>query len=142
MKIETFGLLIDEPPSGYTGFVYLVRELSTVMIYVGKKNFYNQKIKNAESDWRTYRTSNTYLKTAIKSNPEKYEYKILGFAKDDTALKILEAEMILKYNSLDSLIGYNANLILNIRCSIKDLTKRKLTLTEGHYRCLENLSTK
>jgi len=128
MKAETFGLLINEPPSGYTGFVYLVMERSTGMIYVGQKHFYSQKIKNAESDWRTYRTSNTYLKSAIKQNPEKYEYKILGFAKDDTALKILEAEMILKYNSLDPLIGYNANLILNIRCSIKDLTKRKLLI--------------
>ena len=55
-----------ETPDNYTGFVYIITDLSNNRKYVGKKLFYRSKIlpKNSkrkrrsretiESDWRTY----------------------------------------------------------------------------------------
>ena len=129
MKTETFGTCLGYIPPQMYGLIYLVKEKDSGLLYVGRKNFYTNKGK--ESDWKTYCTSHLYLKTAIKKNYENYEFKILTLCKDETSTKIAEVEQILKYNTLDPLVGLNANVILNIRRSIPDLTKRKLTLTEG-----------
>jgi Putative endonuclease segE, GIY-YIG domain len=61
----------------YYGFVYLVTCLKNGMQYIGRKNFRmkrsikiknrkNRKIKYVVSNWKTYTTSSTHVKNAIK----------------------------------------------------------------------------
>jgi hypothetical protein len=78
----------------FVGFVYLITELDTGKMYVGKKNFWStrklpplkgQKRKRTvrrQSDWRDYFGSNETLKNLVEEKGgDKYEREILKLCK-------------------------------------------------------------
>ena len=107
------------------GFVYLltlIDPITKIIVYhyIGKKNIYTKRKRNfgkkevanmkdkrakkyeyviAESDWRTYLSSNKY----IKNNSNKYiiTREILQFSTNDMDLKYKEAKEIICQNALE-----------------------------------------
>ena len=70
------GRTFDEPV-GYCGFVYLVscNHPDENRKYIGRKFFYSKfgvKSKQKDSDWRTYKTSSSYVTAAIDKYGESY----------------------------------------------------------------------
>lgn len=62
------------------GFVYLITNLKTGRMYVGRKFYhsYKKKKRHKESDWATYTSSSKALNEDIKKLGKKYfEFKIL-----------------------------------------------------------------
>jgi len=83
-------------PSGSVGIVYKITQLSTGIIYIGKKQLYShitkkptakeiklnpkakKKIVISESDWLSYWSSNTDIKKAIKADgPNDWKREII-----------------------------------------------------------------
>lgn len=72
---------LEQIPDGAIGFVYLITNLISGKMYVGKKIFHSSKIvqKNkkkkrikVESDWKTYYGSNQTLKRLVDINGENF----------------------------------------------------------------------
>lgn len=74
----------------FVGFVYLITELDTGKMYVGKKNFWStrrlpplkgkkrKRVVRKQSDWREYYGSNETLKTLVEEKGgDKYKREIL-----------------------------------------------------------------
>ncbi len=91
-------------PSGI-GFIYLITEISTGKIYVGKKYFY--KKDGSESDWKNYTTSSIIVSKKIKCNPSDFKAEILEFCNTAKELSTREKYHIKQYKSLNNEIGFN-----------------------------------
>lgn len=87
---EYEGVSYDDTPENYQGFVYLITELSTGKMYIGKKFFWKPKTlpKNSkrkrkiktrvESDWRDYYGSSKEVKLLVEQNgKDNYKREIL-----------------------------------------------------------------
>lgn len=68
----------------YEGFVYLITDLKTDKKYIGKKSFKSKrkqkktgKRKTLESDWKTYYSSNEFIKNTAKKEPLRFKREIL-----------------------------------------------------------------
>ena len=136
MKTQTFEPLFDGNwKSPWVGFVYEVTEISTGKLYIGKKHFYSKKTlpgktnkTRVESDWKTYATSNKYLKPAIKKNPDNYSFRILYLCRDDSILSYLENKEMMERGALESDKFYNGNLKMNVMSTYVDFDSRFLKI--------------
>lgn len=124
------------------GFVYLLSlyDIKTGKLkyqYIGKKNIYSKRKRNfgkkevaamkdkrgkkyeyviTESDWKTYLSSNKYIKT--NNNKYRIEREILMFSTNDMDLKYKEAKEIICQGALE------LELFLNDGCSIRMFGKK------------------
>jgi hypothetical protein len=116
----------------YVGFVYLITELDTGMMYVGKKNFWStrklpplkgQKRKRTvtkQSDWRDYYGSNDKLKLLVEQKGgEAYERRILQLCKSKGELSYAELEEQIQRRVLFDDKYYNG--IIQVRISSRHL---------------------
>lgn len=142
---------INPPGQGtyndYIGFVYVVTELNTGLIYYGIKTFWTDKklpplkgrtkkekarraklkgqkrIVRRETDWRIYNTSNPYLMEAIPKNPGNYRKRILTLCHTKTEMKAIEA-----FYQLQAYIqgdwDHVLNEVINLRLRIRKNTKQ------------------
>lgn len=95
------GKILDEAPSDYMGFVYLLTSIETGRMYVGKKLFWSaarkmvngkkKKIK-VESDWKVYHSSCAEIQDLVKQNGALGWWRdIIHLAKTKGTLNYLEA---------------------------------------------------
>jgi len=116
----------------FVGFVYLITELDTGKMYVGKKNFWStrklpplkgQKRKRTvrrQSDWRDYFGSNETLKTLVEEKGgDKYERKILKLCKSKGELSYEELLEQVRRDVLRDDKYYNG--IIQVRISSRHL---------------------
>jgi hypothetical protein len=62
------------------GFIYLIRQKSTGMMYIGRKNFrsLSKVTKGRQSNWRSYTSSSKKLNAQIEANGiEDFQFYIL-----------------------------------------------------------------
>ena len=94
----------DETPDEYQGFVYLITELDTGKMYVGKKFFWKPKplpitksrkrrVKTrVESDWRTYYGSSITVQNLVeKKGLDNWKREILKLCKTKGECSYYEA---------------------------------------------------
>ena len=112
--------LYDEVPKEYIGFVYIITDLPTNKMYVGKKLFWNtrklkplkgkarRRIQVVESDWKTYYGSNEELQQLVEiSNAERFKREILHLCTKKGIMGYLEAREQFDRNVLLSDEYYN-----------------------------------
>jgi hypothetical protein len=115
------------PPEGYYGFVYLITNLVSGRIYVGKKAFsYKKKtrlskrakkstgstkrikIESIDSQWLSYFGSSEELKLDVKTIGEKqFKREILHLCKSKAQMSYLEAKEQFKREVLEDPNSYN-----------------------------------
>lgn len=85
----------------YYGFVYLITDLATGKLYIGRKYFWQlrktkgkTKRQRSESDWRDYYSSNDWINDQIKKGRAKETFKreILHLCKSKGETNFLEIE--------------------------------------------------
>ena len=94
-----------ETPEEYHGFVYVITELDTGKMYVGKKFFWKPKTlpitktrkrrvkTRAESDWKTYYGSSKEVQTLVEEKgADNYRRDILHLCKTKGECSYLEAK--------------------------------------------------
>ena len=94
----------DETPDEYQGFVYLITELDTGKMYVGKKFFWKPKTlplsksrkrrvkTRGESDWRTYYGSSITVQNLVeKKGLDNWKREILKLCKTKGECSYYEA---------------------------------------------------
>jgi hypothetical protein len=97
--------ILESPPEGYQGFVYLITDISTGKMYVGKKGFWSKKtlppLKGktrkrrsiAESDWQTYYGSSDMVKQLLlEHGPQNFHREILYLCRTKGEMGYLEAK--------------------------------------------------
>ena len=112
--------LYDEAPKEYTGFVYLITDLTTNRKYIGKKLFWNtRKLKPlkgktrrrtqvVESNWKNYYGSNEELQQLVEnSHAQRFEREILHLCTKKGIMGYLEAREQFDRNVLLSDEYYN-----------------------------------
>ena len=95
----------EEELKQWMGFVYVITDLSTQRMYVGKKLFWSQKTRPplkgkmrkrrsiVESDWKDYYGSSDLVKELLKEHGEdNFKREILYFGKSKGELGFLEAK--------------------------------------------------
>lgn len=117
------------------GFVYLITELSTGRLYVGKKIFHNKKVKKPlkgkknrriskiASDWEDYYGSSDDLKNAVEINgKDNYKREILHLCKSKSEMSYWETKEIFSRDALLRPEYYNNWVSTRIqRNTLKDL---------------------
>jgi len=94
-----------ETPTDFTGFVYLITDLSNGRKYIGKKLFTRSKIlpKNSkrarrsrqtvDSDWRTYCGSNKQVQQLVEEHGlDRFKREILRLCKTKGEMSYYEAK--------------------------------------------------
>lgn len=127
------GVWINAPettPTDKVGFVYVVKEIDTNMVYYGIKKFWqtkklkplkgkkNKRHRVYETDWRNYKTSSPLMQFKIEKNPNNYLMYIMDICESITEMKAKEAYHQLRHyvnNDWDSLYNEVINLRLRIR---------------------------
>ena len=120
--------LTDMPEETY-GFIYKISNKITGQYYIGKKQVVSVRKKNfgkkklstitdkrvkkyemvsKESDWKTYRSSNSVVKSW---NEDEIELEILRFCKSKKSLTYYELQEQFYYNVLADSNSLNDNLI-------------------------------
>lgn len=97
--------ILEQPPEGYQGFVYLITDKSTGKMYVGKKGFWSKKtlppLKGktrkrrsiVESDWQKYYGSSDMVKLLLlEHGPENFYREILYLCRTKGEMGYLEAK--------------------------------------------------
>lgn len=116
--------LFDTTPEEYQGFVYLITELSTGKMYIGKKFFWSPKTlpitktrkrrvkTRVESDWKSYFGSSAEVQEQVKLNGESaYKREIIRLCKTkgDCSYWELYEQMVnhalLKDNYFNAFVG-------------------------------------
>tara|TARA_B100000029_G_scaffold386107_1_gene381877 strand:+ start:337 stop:975 length:639 start_codon:yes stop_codon:yes gene_type:complete len=88
------------------GFVYLITNLHSGKGYIGCKQYklYN-KLKERESDWKTYTGSSKWLNEDIKKiGKEHFKFEIIAEYKNRRSLRYYELYYQMKFNVLSSTI--------------------------------------
>ena len=119
-----------EDISKYQGYVYIITEIDTGMLYIGKKNFWKKikrkplkgkkrrRISIVESDWKTYNSSNKILQEKIELDPSNYEKNIIELCSSKQDMAIYEtAHQIKAY--LNGEWGQYFNEVINIRVRVR-----------------------
>jgi len=87
----------------YVGFVYVIIEEDTDMVYYGIKKFWkkvrykplkgkkNKRIKIVETDWKTYDTSSPIMQQKLEEKRTNYKKQILRVCESVTEMKAHEA---------------------------------------------------
>jgi len=122
-------LSLDDMPEETYGFIYKISNKITSQYYIGKKqvvsvrkkNFSKKKLStitdkrvkkyemvSKESDWKTYRSSNSVVKNW---NEDEIQLEILRFCKSKKSLTYYELHEQFYYNVLADTNSLNDNLI-------------------------------
>jgi hypothetical protein len=129
-KKETWVNAPEETPEEKIGFVYAVTRLSDNMTYYGIKKYWktvkypplkgrkNKRHIKRETDWRTYKTSNTMLQEELEKNPKEYRCEIIKDCDTVTELKCREAYIQLTEYFRDG-GRYMINEMINLRLRIR-----------------------
>lgn len=120
-----------DPPDGMIGFVYMITNLSSGKRYIGRKNFFCNKIKQkkgkktktkVESDWRYYYSSSDELqRDVLEHGTANFKREILYLASMKGCLSYMESKLIFSNGCLESDEWYN-NWV-SARCHKKHLKK-------------------
>ena len=127
---------ITDVPDGYVGFVYLITNLLTGKMYIGKKIFFFSKtttrtvtLKNGTkkkkkskskvpSDWQEYYGSNTELLKDVESlGSDKFKREILFLCKSKAECSYIEAREQFSRRVLESKEYYNNQISVRIHGS-------------------------
>jgi len=97
--------ILEQPPEGYQGFVYLITDKSNNKMYIGKKGFWSKKtlppLKGktrkrrsiVESDWQTYYGSSDMVKQLLlEHGSENFHREILYLCRTKGEMGYLEAK--------------------------------------------------
>ena len=97
--------ILEQPPEGYQGFVYIITDKSNNKMYVGKKGFWSKKtlpplkgktLKRrsiVESDWQTYYGSSDMVKQLLlEHGPQNFHREILYLCRTKGEMGYLEAK--------------------------------------------------
>ena len=97
--------ILEQPPEGYQGFVYLITDKSISKMYFGKKGFWSKKtlppLKGktrkrrsiVESDWQTYYGSSDMVKQLLlEHGPQNFHREILYLCRTKGEMGYLEAK--------------------------------------------------
>ena len=97
--------ILEQPPEGYQGFVYLIMDKSNNKMYVGKKGFWSKKtlppLKGktrkrrsiVESDWQIYYGSSDMVKQLLlEYGPQNFYREILYLCRTKGEMGYLEAK--------------------------------------------------
>ena len=88
------------------GFVYLITNLQSGKGYIGCKQYkLYTKLKERESDWKTYTGSSKWLNEDIKNiGKEHFKFEIIAEYKNKRSLRYYELYYQMKFNVLSSTI--------------------------------------
>lgn len=110
------------------GFIYLITHIPTGKRYLGRKQFYSSRtLKKGkkelaamtdkrgskkkkvvkESDWRTYQSSNEFLKMEPSGNLEK---QIIHFCATEKQMSYYETKLLFQHEVLESDLWLNSNI--------------------------------
>lgn len=97
--------VLESPPEGYQGFVYIITDKSTGKMYVGKKGFWSRKtlppLKGktrkrrsiVESDWQKYYGSSDLVKQLLQEHgTQNFHREILYLCRTKGEMGYLEAK--------------------------------------------------
>lgn len=97
----------------YVGFVYLLTDTQTNRLYVGKKIFYNKRVKpplkgktkrritTVESDWKDYYGSSPTIQTLLKtSDLNRFKRQILHLCLSKSEMGYLETKELFDRGAL------------------------------------------
>lgn len=125
---------LTESPEGYFGFVYLITNIKTGRMYIGKKQFNSYRSKKVkdkkrrkryvlESDWQEYWGSCEELKEDIKTlGEENFKRQVLKLCETKRDLTYSEVEFQIKNDVLTALdkkgrrLYYNSNIMSRWFC--------------------------
>jgi hypothetical protein len=108
----------EQPPRDIVGFIYMITEIDTGLVYVGQKTFWSKRSKPAlkgrtkkekerraklkgnrrrmviPSNWKTYNSSShSELPDKIPANPSNYKKEILILCNSKTEMNLYEAHI-------------------------------------------------
>jgi hypothetical protein len=128
---------LEEIPEGYIGFVYLITNLTTGQMYIGKKlaqfkktrpPLKGKKLKRrttVESDWRDYWGSSERLQADVQAlGPENFTREILYLCKSKAEMSYLEAREQFERGVLETDEYYNG--IINVRVGGSNILRERL----------------
>lgn len=102
----------------YEGFVYLITDIETGKKYIGKKSFKSKRMqkktqrrKTLESDWKTYYSSNDFIKNTAKKEPLRFKREILRLCLTKGEINFYEIEEQFKRDVLKSDEYYNFQIL-------------------------------
>lgn len=122
------GKEIDEDQiDGYTGFVYIITNLTNNRRYIGKKLFTSTRTKvskgkrrkvRKDSGWRDYYGSNANLKEDVaRLGPENFTREILHLCKSKGTANYLEMKEQIEHRVLESDEWYNDQIYVRVHRS-------------------------
>lgn len=125
----------EEHVGDYVGFVYLITELSSAKLYIGKKIFFNKRAKKplkgkknrritkVSSDWQDYYGSSDDLKKAVELNgKDNYKREILRLCRTKSEMSYFESKEIFLRDALIRPEYYNNWISTRIqRSTLKEL---------------------
>lgn len=110
----------SEDIAHYKGFVYLITDLETDMMYIGKKNFTNikklpplkgqkrKRTKVTESDWLDYYGSNEKIKELVEtSGRDRFKREILHLCRSTAEMTYYETKLQFQHDVLLNPKFYN-----------------------------------
>jgi hypothetical protein len=141
--------LVEELPEECLGFVYLITNLTSGRMYIGKKlakfsktTYKTIKLKNGnkkrkkirgtiESDWREYYGSNDQLNKDVKElGAAKFRREILYYCTSKAEMSYIEAKEQFDRRVLETDEYYNG--IINCRIGGSNILRERLSEHERH----------
>ena len=113
----------EEVPENAVGFIYMIQHIPTGKYYIGKKNLFSKRtlppLKGMkrkrkvikESDWKSYMSSNQWIKEEASVDVTAFKKKILQFCYSAKSLTYYELYWQMKYNVLADENSLNDNLL-------------------------------
>ena len=113
----------EEVPESAVGFIYMIEHIPTGKYYIGKKNLWAKRtlppLKGTkrkrkvikESDWKSYMSSNQWIKEEASVDVTAFKKKILQFCYSAKSLTYYELYWQMKYNVLADENSLNDNLL-------------------------------
>ena len=131
------GKSLDALPEGTEGFVYLITNLVSGRMYVGKKlaqfkksrpplkGKINRRRSRVESDWRDYWGSNEHLLQDVQQQgADQFTREILYICRSRGAMAYLEAREQFERKVLETDAYYNG--IINVRIGGSNLLREEI----------------
>ena len=113
----------EEVPENAVGFIYMIEHIPTGKYYIGKKNLWAKRtlppLKGTkrkrkiikESDWKSYMSSNQWIKEEASADVTAFKKKILQFCYSAKSLTYYELYWQMQYNVLVDENSLNDNLL-------------------------------